>query len=108
MKAPSDILTSVQKPFFVFGMPFKLFGLVAGLGIMTFLILGSLKLQVLAFIMSGVVIVCGSFALRRATQRDCHVEQRILIGRPFFKGRSFRHLTPGIPRKKKPKKERAY
>lgn len=108
MKAPSDILTTAQKPFTIFGMPPKLFALVAGLGVLTLMLLSTFKLKVLAFFAAGAVMIFGFYYIWKLNQEDCHVEQKVTVGFKFFKGKNERHLVAGFPQEKKTKKERAF
>ncbi|NVK20560.1 MAG: VirB3 family type IV secretion system protein [Methylocystaceae bacterium] len=108
MKAPSDIFTTIQKPFTILGVPFKLFVIVSTTGILLFLLLGSAVSKGLAFLVGLLVLFVGNYIVAQKAKEDHHMEQRLLVALPFFKGKDSRHLIPGIPNRKKSKKERAF
>lgn len=108
MKARSLILTTAQKPFTIFGMPPKLFGVVSGLGIAIFLLLTTADLKVTALLATAAFMVVGFGYIVRKNRENCHIEQHVTIGLPFFRGKSYRQLTPGLPKRKSSKKERAF
>lgn len=108
MKAPSDIFTTVQKPFTILGVPTKLFAIITISGVVTFLLVGSALSKGVGFLLALAIIFGGNFHVAKLVKKDPHLEQRLLIARPFFKGKATRHLIPGMPRRKRQKKERAF
>ena len=108
MKARSLILTTAQKPFTIFGMPPKLFVIVGACGLAVFLLFTSANLKGTALIATFVVMVLGFSYIVRKNRENCHIEQLITIGLPFFKGKPYRQLIPGFPKRKPSKKERAF
>jgi hypothetical protein len=108
MKAHSPILASAQKPFMIFGIPAKLIGLVAAAASPIYAVLVLLNFMTLAFVAFLLMLIGGCLFLARKASEDCHIEHIIMIARPFFKGKTTRHLLCGKPQAKKNKKERPF
>lgn len=108
MKASGTIFTTIQKPFTAFGVPPKLLVLVAAAATPVYAIFIMGGLMAIALPAMLLIMVGGGVFLWRKNREDCHFEQVLLIGLPFFKGKSSRHLLCGSPKKKPYKKESAY
>ena len=106
MKARSVIFTAVQKPLALFGIPPKLASFVLIPAALLFQILLTAGLMAVAFFALVLSCVGGGLLLWRLNRRDWHIEQVLLVGLPWFKGKSSRHLISGPPKVKA--KERAF
>lgn len=108
MKARSAIFTAVQKPFAMFGLPPKLTLVVLIPAVLLFQILLTAGLMAAGFF--ALVLTCagGGLFLWRMNKRDWHMEQMLLIGLPWFKGKTTRHLISGPPVRRAKGKERPF
>ena len=107
MKARSIIFTAVQKPLALFGIPLRLAAFVLIPAALLFQILLTAGLMALAFFALVLICIGGGLFLWRLNRRDWHIEQVLLTGLPWFKGKSSRHLVSGPPVQKLKAKERA-
>ena len=107
MKARSAIFMAIQKPFALFGISPKLAMIVLIPAALLFQALLTAGLMALAFLALLLVCAAGALFLWWLNRKDWHIEQVLLIGLPWFKGKKIRHLISGPP-VEKAKKERPF
>ncbi len=95
MKARSVVLTHLQWPFTVFGLPPKLMALSIGAGAAVYvltILVGAIVVSVIAF----AITTMGGLALSyRLARTDRHVESLFLASMGFWRGSSRRWLLAG-------------
>lgn len=99
MKAESVVMTGVQKPLTLFGIPPQMFVFVAMGAIIVFGVFVAIDLMSLALIAAMIVFVFSWLSLFRQTRLDHHFSNFVFSVPRFWRGRAARWLIAGRERK---------
>ncbi|WP_169624250.1 hypothetical protein [Pacificispira spongiicola] len=102
MKASAAILTSMQRPMTIFGLPPKLAGIAAGLPVPVFAVASLLGQVMVAYVSWIVLTAIALIWLWKRARADHHFETLALVPNRFWKGQKARALLAGgVPSKRR-------
>lgn len=96
MKAESVVMSGLQKPYTLFGVPPFMFVIVGTAAMAAFGLFVALDVISLALVVAIIVFVAGWLALFRQTRADHHFDNYLFKIPRFWRGRGQRYMIAGI------------